>query len=97
MTHAARTWIRWGKWATCNSRMIIGALGAPTALSPAIWLIDIEAGGPTAVNGVITGMKWIRTDLGLEDLPLSSPLLRGTTIPRAGRLIRQAQELPLKA
>ena len=96
MRQARRVWNRWTRWLQSHTYLRVKEPSAPSPLALATWLDDVAAGGPTAARGVLSGMRWLRANLGLSGLPLDSPLLRGFVSPHPAKPLRQAAELPLK-
>ena len=70
LDHAARAWRRWTKWAEAHRCFEIHAFARPSAIAMAAFVNGMARGGRTVATGIVRGLNWIRTHLGLSGLPL---------------------------
>ena len=91
-----RAWRRWLRWRAAQTPQPTDPQASPLAINLATWLEDEVARGPTVQRGLIAGLKWLHSHLGLERLPLQSPLLVALAAPVERPVERRAEELPLR-
>jgi len=95
MRHAAAVWRKWLTWREEQPNKMVDNPAAPAALNVALFLDDMAMKGPTAVWGILSAVKWLKTHAGLEGMPLDSPLIKGHKAPGSARVPKQAEELAL--
>ena len=93
MMHPVWVWRRWLRWRRAQQVAQTDDPAAPLALNLATWLADEAAKGHTVQQSMLDGLKWLAAHLGLEGLPLRSPLLDGMATT-GWKVERQAAELP---
>ena len=94
--HACRTWWRWLRWRAVQVPALQDHPATPSAVNLATWLEDEAARGHTVQRSLHGGLKWLQQHLGLEGLPLKSPLVRDIG-GAMGKLVEtRAKELPIK-
>jgi len=96
MQHAAAVWARWLAW-RAEQPKVDGEAAAPDPLSLAVFLDDVAGKGTTAVWGVLTGLKWLANHIGMQALPLDSPLLIEHSAPGTRHVQRHAKDLTARA
>ena len=91
-----RAWRRWLRWRAAQIPQPNDHPAEPLAINLATWLEDEVARGPTVQQSLMAGLKLLRSHLGLDRLPLQSPLLAHLGAPTERPVERHADELPLK-
>ena len=96
MRHTAAVWRRWVTWLQQRPGSHLTQPGKPSPLLLTTFLEDVSSTGPTAAQGVLNGLKWMAANLGMQGLPLASPLVQIHMAPGCQHIERQAPELRIE-